>query len=583
MWCCCLLTEKDPKGPAIQEIAEAAIASGLKAKDVEALAALGTYGKHKQNISNSLITKYCDSPDLITPQAYEILVPMKVKSKGKEEIKQEVLHMFLPTDWIASVGNSSDKELSKMVLNFEGIKAFWEGQSDDDPKLHKNPVTKLKDYKDSVLPLLLHGDGGQFQRRDTLDVISFRSLLSKTSALISSMLICAVPKKALCPETMAAVWAVIAWNFKFLFHGCHPTKDHMGKPWPKGSQRETLAGKPIAFRFKGWLFGINPDLEYLQNTFKVSAHSFEAMCWLCKANKSGTPYWDFAPAAKWRNTILSAEQTRCSPCSEHIIMSVPGVVTQSFCLDTLHTFELGVTCHFIGNVFFELVYCRGVPGANVQQRWGRCWSWVLEEYKQLKVASDLRVNNLGLTNFCNPQAPHQSFPILTGVKAKQCRHLLPVISEMAEATAKKSNTAVNLLMAKAAKALCTVYELLDNSHFFPDIVASIDFREAVDKFCISYTALAANSAKDEKLRWNIVPKHHYFAHAPDVFEYINLKLLSTYAGETMVGLVCALGHRCLDGTPPHKVSRKLSAKYRLGQHFRLRDKVENLDLESDSD
>ena len=49
----------------------------------------------------------------------------------------------------------------------------------------------------------------------------------------------------------------------------------------------------------------------------------------------------------------SALQTRVAPATEHPIMQIPGVVTQTFCIESLHTNELGVLSHFTANVFLH--------------------------------------------------------------------------------------------------------------------------------------------------------------------------------------------------------------------------------------
>ena len=72
----------------------------------------------------------------------------------------------------------------------------------------------------NFLPMLLHGDGGAFQRNDSINVISMRSLLSSSSVSMSQMLLAAIPKAAvnksekLEEDTMHHIWKVLVWSFQ---------------------------------------------------------------------------------------------------------------------------------------------------------------------------------------------------------------------------------------------------------------------------------------------------------------------------------------------------------------------------------
>ena len=85
-----------------------------------------------------------------------------------------------------------------------------------DPKLSKNPISK--DPK-SYLPLMLHGDGGAFQRYDSINIISMRSLLSPANVASSQLLLAAIPKSCCnksdvaTDHTMTAIWEVLVWSF----------------------------------------------------------------------------------------------------------------------------------------------------------------------------------------------------------------------------------------------------------------------------------------------------------------------------------------------------------------------------------
>ena len=114
----------------------------------------------------------------------------------------------------------------------------------NDPKLAKNPISK---EAQKFLPMLLHGDGGAFQRNDSINIFSMRSILSASNVATSQLLLATVPK-ACCnksdePEldTMTAVWELLVWSFQHMFYGKHPEFDHQGKPWAAKPKRAQAA------------------------------------------------------------------------------------------------------------------------------------------------------------------------------------------------------------------------------------------------------------------------------------------------------------------------------------------------------
>ena len=579
------------KGPTLQEIAHAAQSSGLDNPDIKYLAALGTFGRHSSNISKSLIDKYCKSDELVVPQPYVTRVPMLVRHGNREEVVIVDHHIFLPTDWVASITKSGDPAVINQVFSFDKVQAFWNGHDiKEDPKLFKNPVTKVKDFKSTMNPMLLHGDGGQFQRRDSLNVISLHSVLSAFSTAFKFLFLTAVPKKCTNVDkhnnemdTMYVIWQVLVWNLQAAFRGVHPETQHTGEPWPTNSYRAKVAGKQLYRGYKLWVFGINPDLEYLQNQFGLKCHSHDQCCWMCPANKTDIPFTDATPFALWRQGLYTPTENRANPATKHQIMQIPGVVTETFCIETLHTNELGITSHYIGNVLWDQIYRKFGAGKTISERMSNLWNLVMQTYYDLGISSSNRLGKLTLEMFADPKGPNKEYPCLSQSKARQARYLLPVVVKTAEAAKEQYPTAYTAHCVLAGQALLTMYEVMDTAGMHPEPEERIDFREAVDTFQMNYHALAARSQALNQKKWNCVNKFHYSAHSPDFFDFFNIRFTSAYGGETEVGLLCSLGHKCLDGTPPHKISYKLAYKYRLGQHLRLVDNAEVAFEESDDD
>ena len=119
------------------------------------------------------------------------------------------------------------------------------------------------------IPLFLHGDGVEYQNRDSMMVWSWGCMLGDQSSLEKHMLLATFPKSCTTKETWPSIWKVLRWSFDALGKGLHPTHDSDGKPLEKGSPLFGKAGKPL-----------HPN-------------GYRAMCLQCRGTMSSTAIiWD---------------------------------------------------------------------------------------------------------------------------------------------------------------------------------------------------------------------------------------------------------------------------------------------------
>jgi len=119
------------------------------------------------------------------------------------------------------------------------------------------------------------------------------------------------------------------------------------------------------------------------------------------------------------------------------------------------------------------------------------------------------------------------------------------------------------------KNLNKMYILLDSKNYHFTDSERANYRQCTDQFLVCYTKCAKIKEGAGKKMWNIVPKFHYCGHMPEQADYLNPRLVTTYAGETMVGFMVSLGHSCLNGTPAWLVSHSMCWKIRLAMYLRL--------------
>lgn len=562
-------------GPIVQELAEAAKASGATGADLDILASMGSHGQESgiHNISRTIKRHFCKNLGC-PPEAHTVSVPMIVRHKAVENVKMVDTPMLLPHDWFAAL------ERHPEVLGLDSLETFWSQHDPTDPKLFQNPMGAF-DYKAACVPFLLHGDGAKFQRADSLMVLSMRSIISAHNTASSQLLICAIPSSCTVkPEaTWSAIWQEVTWSFTALFEGKHPTLDAQGQPFAAGSSRAALAGKPLMPsrpKLRGVLWVIAGDNEYLANYMHLNHPSARHPCFMCECfghppkkdeavqDIPYAPMNDFRPDAKWRSTIKSPQTMRQHPPTKHAIMKVPGVVGETFAFDSLHTLELGATAHFIANCLFELVYEDRT--GTLQEGLVIVWHEILRLYSTLDIDHSNRISQLTLSSFADEGSPWQSFPALSGIKARQCRYLVPVVYELCKSAAK---TSVGQHRVRAAMHLHKAYNIIDEHGWFLSELGKRDFRTHIDAFLVHYSYLAKQAFSQKLYKYSLVTKHHYVAHLPDQCDFLNLKISWCYQGETMAGLIAALGHSVLAGTAACKVCASIISKYRLAMHLRF--------------
>ena len=149
-------------------------------------------------------------------------------------------------------------------------------------------------------------------------------------------------------------------------------------------------------------------------------------------------------------------------------------------------------------------------------------------YEELGTDSSNQLRRINFSTFCNPKAKHDSFPDLTGVKARIVRYLIPVMLELCQ-------TFVDETLYKKHRLQCitcleTMYQCMENQHLHPTEKAYKDFKENMEKCLLHYSRLAKISIQQHRLQWNTVHKHHLACHMPDQFRYLNCRFVSTYSG-----------------------------------------------------
>ena len=88
-------------------------------------------------------------------------------------------------------------------------------------------------------------------------------------------------------------------------------------------------------------------------------------------------------------------------------------------------------------------------------------------------------------------------------------------------------------------------------------------------FLQHWAILAQQSVQANTYLWQVLPKHHYFAHMGLESSYWNPRYIHTYIDESFIGRICQVYHACLDGHYEEIVQDTVSHKWLLGLHILL--------------
>ena len=248
------------------ELAHMNVLGGDQHSEMMSLAKCGNFQESKGNCHRDLLAWCCRSMGL--PQPQEVVVPM-LDLKSQKEV-QTGASILLPHLLFSRLSDNYADAFEKLFCT-QHCQAFWhQVQHVKDPWLAE-PLAKsgVVQAPAKTVPVFVHGDGCEFQNRDSLMTWSWGSLLSKQSCLNSHLLICAIPKSCTLPTTWPVLDAWIAWSFEALGKGWHPCEDPWGNPLPKG-ELASLAGKPLTKgHHRAALWSIQGDAEFYSNVLKV--------------------------------------------------------------------------------------------------------------------------------------------------------------------------------------------------------------------------------------------------------------------------------------------------------------------------
>jgi hypothetical protein len=271
----------------IRELAHLAILDGACHSELYALSKAGNFGQIEGNVHRDLMVEF--APDVRLDHHELSVMCIDPKSSAMEETKAA---MFLPHVMFSNLAKGYPTQFESL-LQTAGLEDFWSGaQKTNDDRLWNHPMTLESDWKRKTIPIFIHGDGVEFQERDSLMVWSWGSLLSLFSSLDNHLLISVFPKSCTCTETWQPIMKWLVWSLKAMLQGVHPEQDPDGMPFAEDSCFALEKGQPLTpFGLRCVVWSIQGDHDFFANVLGLPHWSKMHPCWECDChnNVAGPP------------------------------------------------------------------------------------------------------------------------------------------------------------------------------------------------------------------------------------------------------------------------------------------------------
>ena len=547
----------------VQQIAELAMrdmsqVGNVQFKTLEKLAALGNHGATAQNCHRDLLALAKPYSKLPQPSLHSIHFKKKTSVQG----------IFLPHEIFASLFHDYQETWKDVILpHHDKLIQFWK-VAKNHPCMEGHPLEGSE--QQWAIPLSLHGDGVPTSGAGKVSCkmftnFSWASLLGEASTALMQQYIWGLVDSVGNQQTLDDFFFILAWSFTCLFHGTWPAADHLGQPYAAGSLEAARAGCQLAGGYRGILFGILGDLDYLASTLGLPRwNKKNDFCCLCKP-LGGLPWEDFRlGACEWVDQQWLVPSWRIWPQKpKNALFSVPGVTALNVCYDYMHCKFLGTDQVLFGGCLYILCnHCMdGSPDENVLVLW--------EELKSFQKSSSVRhpCKFLGRTSmFTRKKGPHK----LRGKAAEvscfgpSMLHLWELYSNQDDPWHKKIGIMLKLSIQCEDIIHCAKGDL------------SLDAQSAerLTKAIFALFHLQLGVAQHFRETGNhqlftVTPKAHFLCHIALLSKFISPRLSWCFKGEDMMKKVRTLATHCFKRLSAMEAPNKIARHYRIAHHFAM--------------
>ena len=552
---------------AVQKLAHLSYLDGANHPELVSLSSVGTFGANPSNCHRDILVKFCG--DITIADSFSVSVPCVDPKTSK--VEEEDMDIFLPHLMFASL---ADHGQFNDTFGISKLGEFWQAvEATGDDRLVGHPCTEKPGWQDVTVPVFIHGDGVEFQDRDSILVFSWGSVLCSRSSQDSSLMIANFPKSCTDERTWDSVMKWVRWSFEALQQGKHPSCDPDGVPFSPDSRFYAASGSLLHEKgYTATVWCLEGDHEYFSNVLKLPHWSCHKMCWECDADRT-------VPCKTWKNLKPGTQQWICKdsaaalaePSSNHEFFKIPGVSSKMVVHDLLHVlFTKGILSHFLGGILHYMCWYDGAGKRQVvkpDDRLAIVFAKVQEFYKANNTPT--RLTNLRVSMFTSADKPHRDHPTLS-CKAAESKHLLPALTSVCKQVLKgRDGKQHEKHMVRGLDALTELVTLFDDADI---VLTEEEFHRAQvlrDEFFTVYDKLNEWAVNSGSQSFHIVQKFHMFFHLVENSRHFNPRFAWCFKAEDYVGKISKLANSVSNGTKSTKLSQKVALKYRHMLHLRL--------------
>lgn len=251
-------------------------------------------------------------------------------------------------------------------------------------------------------------------------------------------------------------------------------------------------------------------------------------------------------------------------------LSLTGVCLHSLRFDSMHVVDCnGLAAHCLGNLFVEIIRDKQWGPLTKDEALSELNRRIKQYYNEYGVQR--RMPPLSMGNLVDTSAETTSFPFLhgPGVKAANTKALLHFGRILAEEL--DDGGEARRRRFKTFRALVRFNEIIESQPMFLSGSAHQELCQCIHQFLLNYSWLGRNAAERGRVLWNVVPKHHYFAHFASQALLINPTAVRCYIDESFVGSICEVWSSSKAGPYHKKVQGTVLRKYLLALQLSFSD------------
>ena len=361
-----------PQGPLNRNLVKRWAVGKLSAKDVQNIAMdamlqgtpgidrfadMGARGAHDQNLFRAMRNALGNPAGAPEMDWFEVPTTAGPRTPHPFLLPQKFFSWYYAAHTTA--------EWRKAIAGPVGAaRQFW-GEIQDTPFVRNHPRMPQHLWPSTIPPWHACRRGCvQFTRQFVCHILEFPSGSGQTFR--KRFLFTVLRKNEMTDATLDHALRIFAWSFNTLLGGTTPTLDPFDRPMLGG-------GDELAGSWRAALCQVRGDWEFYCSCFRFPRwNAAESVCFMCRASSiAGHPlsYTNCLHNAPWRATMWTDESYRA-----HLLangLAVPALLRHAIGLrldcimpDVLHTIDLGVAAHILGNVLFIFGVWRGVYGGG---------------------------------------------------------------------------------------------------------------------------------------------------------------------------------------------------------------------------